>query len=471
MMRILRVLSVSFMLCVVSLFSLPSLASLLYAADESSPGLEATAREPGRLGKLWKDYTRHMDAVLEQVIEMDIWGISTPQLPKGIVKAKLRSEHQKATQKYDDGDKVPIAPSLGFTIGDTELFFVDLQGQTGGGKGWGHTIQVSYGITDPLDWYIEFPFQRAEVRFDVDYRPGRLMTEDPGLWDILHSVVNVVQTASGGPPIDLATEEGFWRFVEALGRPRLKTHYMSDGWDLGDIHTGFSWNYIKWKHFAAATTNRVYLPTGFQPDADNNIELFTGAGFPSGTRTWGLSTTQGFDFRLPDPLEWVIFNLEFTYEYRFRTRRPAPTFPKRKPIWDMVYNQLIAGEPDIAALFPDLSDMGDYYWITYGHSFDGEVGIVLNPFKILPIGVKYAGGWSQKPKIDSSSEDFINYVESVEIVGEQAQQVVAFGTGISLIPFYIPLNISFEYRIPIWGHGSFVIEENYAITGELFITF
>jgi hypothetical protein len=405
-----------------------------------------------------------MDGVLERVIEMDIWGISTPQLPKGILKVKYRAEHQEATEKWEDGEKVNIAPSLSFPIGDQEVFFVDLQGDSGGGKGFGHTIQVSYGITDPLDLYIEFPFQRAEVEFDVKYKPG----------DVAEPVSNALTFLGafwGEDPTDLSTEEGFWEFIEDLGRPRLKTHYQSDGWDLGDIHMGFSWNYLKKRHVAAATTGRVYLPTGWQPDADNNIELFTGAGFPSGTRAWGLSTTQGFDFRLPAPLEWAVFNLEFTYEYRFRTRRDAPTFPKRTPFWEGVFQFLASEEPDIAALFPDLSDMGNHYWITYGHSFDGEIGLTINPFKILPIGVKYAGGWSQEPDIDSSSEDFINYVESVEIVGQQAQQILAFGTGITLIPFYIPLNIAFEYRIPLWGDGAFVVEENYAITAELFITF
>jgi len=115
--------------------------------------------------------------------------------------------------------------------------------------------------------------------------------------------------------------------------------------------------------------------------------------------------------------------------------------------------------------------MGDYYYITYGSSFDGEVGLTLNPLQILPIGIKYAAGWTQKPKIESQSKDFISYVEGVEIVGEQVKHVLAFGTGISLIPFYIPLNIVFEYRIPVGGKGAFVVDQNYKITTELFFIF
>ena len=459
-------------LCFVLVFVFLHVTGPRCPASEPTENPESLEEEASQIWQWWKQYTRHMDSVLEDVIALDIWGISTPQLPKGVLKIKYKAEHQKATQKYEDGKKVPIAPSLSFPnplsplIPGEEIFFVDLQGKTGGGTGFGHTIQMSYGITDPLDFYVEFPFQRADLQFDVDYQPGKAAKD-------FSVIANIINSFPGGVPgpIDLTTEEGFWRFIEALGRPRLKTKYKSDGWDLGDIHMGFSWNYLKKKHFAAATTGRVYLPTGWQPDPNNSIELFTGAGFPAGQGAWGLSTTQGFDLRLPNPLDWVVFNLEFTYEYRFRARRGAPTFPKRSPAWDFVFNLLASEEPDFAALFPDLSDMGDYWWITFGHSFDGEVGVTLNPFKILPIGIKYAGGWSQKPKVESRSEDFIHYIEAVEIVGEQAQTKLAFGTGISLIPFYIPLNIIFEDRIPLWGHGSFVVEENYAVTGEFFLAF
>jgi hypothetical protein len=421
-----------------------------------------------------------MDSVLENVIALDLWGISTPQLPKGVLKIKYRAEHQKVTERYNtSGGTQPFAPSLtfpnvfhdllpGLFPSTDDIFFVDLQGPNGGGKGFGHTFQMSYGIIDQLDFYVEIPFQQAEVLFDVTYVPGNLTTDE---WDAIDSLLSGINAISGGPPIDLRTEEGFWRFIEALGRPRLVEQYKSDGWDLGDIHAGFSWNYYKGRYFAAATTGRVYFPTGWQPPPNNSIELFTGAGFPAGTGAWGLSTTQGFDFRLPNPLEWVIFNLEFTYEYRFRTRRGSPVFPKRAPIWEEVYQLLKSEAPDIAVLFPDLSDMGDFWHVTYGHSFDGEIGLTLNPFKIIPFGVKYAGGWSMKPTIGSSSDEFIRYVEDVEIVGEQAQQLVAFGTAISLIPFYIPLNIVFEYRIPIWGYGAFVVEQNWALTAEFFLAF
>ncbi len=442
--------------------------------------VEALEEETSRLIKLWKSYTKHMDGVLENVIALDLWGISTPQLPKGILKIKYNAEHQKVNQRYNTtGGKDPFAPSLEFPnvfhdllpdvfTSNDDIFFVDLQGPDGGGEGFGHTIQMSYGITDALDFYVELPFQRAEVLFDVTYKPGNLSPEE---WDIINDVLSGINFISGGPPIDLRTVDGFWNFIEALGRPRLVEHYKSDGWDLGDIHAGFSWNYYKGRHFAAATTCRVYFPTGWQPAPNNSIELFTGAGFPAGTAAWGVSTTQGYDLRLPDPLEWVIFNLEFTYEYRFRTRRAAPTFPKRAPVWEEIYQLLASEEPDIAMLFPDLSDMGNFWHITYGHSFDGEIGLTLNPFKIIPFGVKYAGGWSMEPIIESSSEEFIQYVENVEIVGEQAKQMIAFGTAISLIPFYIPLNITFQYRIPLWGYGAFVVEENWAITGEFFLAF
>jgi hypothetical protein len=76
-----------------------------------------------------------------------------------------------------------------------------------------------------------------------------------------------------------------------------------------------------------------------------------------------------------------------------------------------------------------------------------------------------------EPTIESTSTEFIEYVKNVEIVGQQAKQLIAFGTAISLIPFYIPLNIVFEYRIPLWGYGAFVVEQNWAITGEFFLTF
>ncbi len=456
-------------LLAVGLFCVPSQA----CADRE----EADLTKPPSVWKRWKNY---MDPTLQRVIELDIWGISTPQLPKGIWKIKYSAEHQKATKKYDDfGNKVPIAPTLefpGFNEEET-LFTMDLQGKSGGGEGFGHTIQISYGMTDRLNWYIEFPFQAAEIRFDTKYTPGNVQSWD-GYNRILFGKFNVPPSSPFYNPLyplikdlDLRNEEDFWKWVELMGRPRLKTRYKSNGWDLGDIHFGLSWNYYKGEYFAAATTGRLYVPTGYQPDANNNIELFTGAGFPAGTRSFGLSTTQGFDFRLPDPFKWAVFNIEFTYEYRFKTRRHAPTFPQRTEYYQGLHKLLSALEPDIAAVFPDLSDMGEYYYITYGSSFDGEVGVTLNPLQILPIGIKYAGGWTQKPTIQSKSKDFISYVEGVEIVGEQVKHMLAFGTGISLIPFYIPLNFIFEYRIPIGGKGAFVVDENYKVTTEFFFVF
>ena len=412
---------------------------------------------------IWHTYKNHMDQVLEDVIEMDIWGTSTPQLPKGFWKIKYQYNHQKVNKRFgDNGEKVPFAPSLSFPDilgGDQDVFFVDLQGKTGGGKGAGHTFQMSYGITDPLDFYIELPFQYAKVQFDVQYQAGDLPD-----WKF-----NLYKTMLMGA--DLRTIDGFWQFIESMGRPKLKEKYKTDGLDLGDIHFGLSWNYFKGEHFAAATTNRMYIPSGYQPDANNTIELFTGAGFPAGQKVFGLSTTQGFDFRLPKPFKWVVFNAEFTWEYRFKARRHAPKFPERTPYFDLLFGLLAGEDPELAAIFPDLRDMGDFYHITFGHSLDGEIGVTINPFRILPLGIKYGAGWSQEPDIQSNSPEFNSYIKDVEIVGEMEQQVLAFGTGITLIPLYIPMNIIFEYRHMLTGKGALVVEDNYVITAELFLTF
>jgi hypothetical protein len=118
-----------------------------------------------------KGYLGYMFGELEKIGELDIYGVSG-QLPKGYLGFKYQWTTIKAGARFgENGTKGPVATPIEFTNSNGDkVVSIDL-GLSG--KGHGHNFMVSYGISNPVDFYVELPFTFMDVKLQPKHRSGQ----------------------------------------------------------------------------------------------------------------------------------------------------------------------------------------------------------------------------------------------------------------------------------------------------------
>lgn len=411
----------------------------------------ATSRLPERFqaDPEARGYRAFIMRELEYIGELDLYGVSA-QLPEGWLKFSWDYGWLKANNRFDRyGNSGPVLSPLIFENNGEEQINVDLDV---GGHGSGHTFQVSYGIIDPLDFYIEIPFTAMNLRID----PQVNAIDDDG-----NRIGELAATVLGVEDRMAYDEEQFlYETFPALGRPTPATGY--DGrWLLGDINMGFSWNFFRNSRFSSAWTNRVFLPTGHVPAPETNITYATGPQPEIGVGGWGVSTTTGYDLRLYKHSYWVdiILSTEIGFGYFFKQQRDYPS----NFVEPMPGLGAIQGFSD---MFPDLSNLEGTFDYTPGFntSWTAQLNVSV---ALLNFGFAYGWAHSQKPEMNADPA-FLSMVDSLELLGQQSRSEVQIGVSTTLLPLYIPASIGIVRRIMVDGRDTLQFTNFWQLSIETF---
>lgn len=411
---------------------------------------EAEASEGGEYdwdldGNGRRSYREWWFGELHRIGQLDLYGVSA-QLPQGFLKIKWDYGWLDANSRFDaDGNRGPVFQPLSFELNGEEQLNVDLDMS---GRGHGHTFQVSYGITDPLDWYIEIPFTAMQLRID----PQVNAIDDEG------NTIGATAASFFGVEDRMAYNASnfLYETFPQLGRPAPAVGY--DGkWLLGDINTGFSWNIFRSHRFSTAWTNRVFLPTGNVPAPESSITYATGPEPEIGVGGWGVSTTSGYDLRVAQLPPWVdvIASTEIGFGYFFKQSRPYPSnFTAPSPI---------AAQLDPES-FPDLSHLDGEFDYTPGFSTNWSAQLNV---QVLIVGFGVAYGWqhAQKPHLDGDPA-FEQMVNGLELLGARSLSEVQVGGSLSLLPFYVPVQLGLVRRFLVDGRDTLAFDNFWQLTVE-----
>jgi len=423
----------------------------------------------------FKKYTDFWDGILEKVIELDLYGV-TAQLPQGIFSFKIDWNMRRAAGRYTSHrQRTAMVEPITFGEEGSEMLILDLGAS---GKGGGVTMQFSYGVTDPLDFYFELPFQYM----DVQVRP-KLTKLDP----IAAMLINGFLPA-GYPQIDYdwfdengvtrdeylnAASAWFVGYLPRLGRPSMGDPdnypddlgpgkgYHSGGLVLADINMGFSWNYYRSARWSGAFTGRVYLPTGNIGDPSNSLTFGTGPGIDRGVGSFGVGFTQGYDIRLYQYKHWIslIISAEFTASYFFKSHRAYPDFPKPTADGERLLDML---DPE-RAYFPDMSDLtGKSFEYTPGFGCGALLQLGISSM-IFDVGLGIGYSYAQEPEMNADYR-FETMVRNLEMMLAGHYEVFRVAVGVNLIPFYIPLQIQYQYEKNIGGRNTLIFDQNHWVT-------
>lgn len=429
-------------------------AALPLAAEEA----DATPPNEEQKG----GWTGYLDREFERIGAMDLYGV-TSQLPQGYLSVKWDWGNIRAKNRYNNRRRLgPVMEPIRFTDAQgNELISIDMGLK---GHGGGHTFQVSYGIIDPLDWYIEVPFTYMNVSFSptmtkIKNADGTTYKDAEGNEYNVHP--SLAPLLGIKDPQNFTACEFMYETLPSLGRPTPAADFQGQ-WLLGDINTGFSWNIYRTPVFSVALTPRVYLPTGHKPHPNNNLLWGTGPEIETGIGGWAVGFTQGYDVRLfrhvfkmfglPVPFD-IIASTEFGASYGFAQEREYPdNFPVPNPL---------ASTLDPAA-FPDLSNLEGTFSYTPGWGLNWTSQLQFQ-FAIFGAGVAYGIQHSQEPEL-VGDRSFLMMAKGLELLGQQTLEAVQFAGSITLLPFYIPLDISFQYRKVIDGYNAIVFDDFYQVT-------
>ncbi|MEZ4267855.1 MAG: hypothetical protein R3F39_15890 [Myxococcota bacterium] len=401
--------------------------------------------EKGFFERKHKGYLGYMFGELEKIGELDIYGVSG-QLPKGYLGFKYQWTTIKAGARFgENGTKGPVATPIEFTNSNGDkVVSIDL-GLSG--KGHGHNFMVSYGISNPVDFYIELPFTFMDVKLQPNIAPVNANgdTFDPTFAKI-----------AGYNPQTYGANDFLFDTLPRLGRATPPTRYVGK-WLLGDVNMGFSWNYQRNRYFSNSMTARVFLPTGKIQNPNNSLLFGTGPGLDTSIGGWAAGWTHGFDVRLLNKgLFGIVLSNEMTFSYGFKQKRPYPT-------------NFMTPDPSLAALdpasFPDLSNLEGTFSYTPGFSVDASVQLQFQ-IASLGVGAAYGISYSQTPWLDGD-RDFLSMAKSLELIGQSSQQILQLGATLSLLPF-VPASIGFSWQKAVKGNNAIVFDDYFQITVQAF---
>ena len=420
----------------------------------------------------FEKYTNYWDEWFERIVELDLYGL-TSQLPQGVFAYKIEWNTRDAVGRFNNHRvRTPILEPITFG-GDDEnpLLSLDL-GASGGGSGI--TLQFSYGITDPLDFYMEVGLQRMNVQM----RPS-LGRADPLLVAIAGGNPDWFN-ADGTVKERYAQDAAAWflDLLPELGRPAMRDpgvwptdlgpgkEYDSDGYVLADINLGFSWNYHRNSRWSGALTGRVYLPTGGLANPNNSLTLATGPGLDRGTGSFGFSFTKGYDVRLYQYEHWVglVLSAEVTAGYFFKSKRRYPDFPKPTARGNQLLDML---DPD-RAYFPDMSDLtGKSYEYTPGIGAAAQLGFSV-AFLMFDAGCSVGYQFSQEPELNADWR-FETMVKNLEMQANGHYEILRCAAGANLLPLYVPFQIHYQYEKNIGGRNTMIFGNNHWVTIQGYI--
>jgi len=393
----------------------------------------------------WAGYLSHVDERIKDIRarEHELWGIHSLTVPRGVFSLKFIANCKRAESKYhDDGTCGPVIEPISFADpfgGGGEFMRLDVDVK---GHGCGYVFRLFYGVTDPLDVFLNFQFQTEEMWLDVDFVPG---------------------TSS---LIGIRTKEDMYELLELLGRPRPKTHYRSKSMELADTDIGILYNYFCNSYVSAMVKPRIFFPTGHLADPNSALIFALGPEIDVGKGSYGLGLTHNLDLRPPKPVQWLVFGSNVNYMYFFRGRRQSPKFLKPDPTTKRFLDS-IGFE---SAYFPDLSDLDDHYYVTPGHQLEAVFNLMFSK-SFFGAGIGYGFLWQQEPLVETSSEEFERMMDMFNSYSEAEAHAFVVAMAFKLFYFNIPAILNLEARYPIGGRNYFKFEDDYKLDFQAFVPF
>lgn len=394
------------------------------AGEETEPAEKPKKKPPfGKYGE-WIKHTENL------LLNMDMWG-STSTIPEGYLVPIVGWGTQRAFKRYDENRKlvdiVPIltAPDPFHSKGEFFRFDFNIFGKLDG-----YFFGAMYGVTD---------------RFSVGFT---------SMFTVLDITMDPIFTPGSCDKLGIATREEFYQMLELLGRPRPKHSYHSDGVDWGDTTLTASWNYYRIKWFSTGSNLNVFLPTSHRADPDQAIIFGLGPDLDTGNGAFGLGLSQMFDFRPPKPADFVSFSIGLEGAFYFQSKRKSPHFFKPdQDVWDYMAAQGV--ELDI---FPDLSDMDDFYYYTPPPWVAVSGGIGAGP-----VSITYRHGWGFEADFQSNSPGFEKVIDEIGLVGTGDDGKIIVAAGIPLSPIFIPALAQVRFEYVTDGRNNLVFRDIYQV--------
>lgn len=426
-----------------------------------------------------EEYEAYATKRAEEISKMDIWGV-TSQLPKGIFSAKVQYNNRRASERFtgDGSGRRQVIDPITFDV-DLQGIVPNYQGRpfldidlNPRGKGYGITTQISYGVTDRVNPYVEIPLQYITAGFSPVLGPSE--AGDPANATTLNNLIGLLALTTPGsrvpelqPIFPLENIDDVCVIIELLGRPCPGFNWHTNGLEVGDIAAGVSWNFYRDKYFSLGITPRMFFPSGKIADPDNNIAFALGPELDRGVGTFGFGGTLQLDFRPPDPFENadVIFSVEYSgHKYLTDTARASPRFFKPDPVAKQL--AVLGFE---SSFFPDLSTLERTYEYDPGYNNDLTLTATFSLFKAADIAVAWGWGYKSKPTVKSNLTEFDQLAQTLELFTAEEGYTLGVGATVPLFPFNIPAALGFSWKWNTGGRNGIIFEDNYTLGCQLFV--
>ena len=418
--------------------------------------LPATRVEAG----LWDDYNALLDQRAAEAEGYEIWG-NTFLPPAGMWGFQYKYNIIKSDSRYDEnGKKGPILAPVDILGGELDLNprgsavahkFAFLCGL---GKGWAFAIECQMGTYD--------------LEFDVDYRPP---TTDEA--KIAAFAINDLLPFFGLiPPDQVPTEkfteslEGLWQTIELLGHPRPVLVQEDKGLKMGDLSLAVGCNYYRTKHISLLGAVKFSFPTGHTADPNSALTFALGPDLDVGVGSYGFEFGHLVDFRLPEPLDWIMFATEVYYSFYTKHKRKSPTV-FTKPNENIITILDWAGT-DVGPYFPDLSRMESEYEYLPGSKVRGVFQILPTLFGILPLSFGIQANYTNGSEITTNTPEFVQYINAIGLLADSWSVEGWAKITLGLFPLKIPATISAGFNQPIAGKNALILEDNWEFTFQFY---
>lgn len=401
---------------------------------ETTPAPEAPPRP-----RTYFDYAVSVAREIEDNNDLLLWGRLPMRQPADTLGARISYQYRRIDSVYDANGAESknlgrfVVPDPFSSSGDFLAVSPSLHGRI-------HRInlEASYGLTDSLTWYGRLPLQEEEMWLDFDF------------------------VAGSSAAIGIRTVDDWFLALEQLGRPAPVRRYRSTTWELGDMETGVSWNYLRSSPAYLTLAFRGFVPTGRLADPNQALIYGLGPQIDVGRGSFGAGVTHRVDYFFPVASRWLGVVLEANYDFVFVGKRRTPHFLKPDPTF---YSQLDRLGVD-KRLFPDLSHSPDYYYVTPGSQFDYLAGVSMR-FHYFGVGAGFTTEWDEQPKIHGDSE-IKALLDATNAYPARTRTAVVGEVGVPLTPLYVPGIVGLSFHYPVSGRNVLREEDNFSAQLQLF---
>ena len=398
---------------------------------------------------LWEDYNALFDQRAAEAEGFEIWG-NTFLPPAGMWGFQYKYNIVKSDSRYDDkGNKGPILAPVDILGGELDL--------NPRGTAVAHKFAFLCGLGKNWAFALECQMGTYDLEFDVGYRPPT---------DFLAKVAAEYFHLTYGVERFTESLEGLWQTIELLGHPRPVLVQEDKGLKLGDLSLAVGCNYFRTKHISLLGAVKFSFPTGHTADPNSALTFALGPDLDVGVGSYGFEFGHLADFRLPEPLDWIMCATEVYYSFYTKHKRKSPTV-FTKPEQDIITILDLIGA-EVGPYFPDLSQMESEYEYLPGSKVRGVFQIMPTLFGILPLSFGIQANYTNGSVITTNTPEFVQYINAIGLLADSWSVEGWAKITLGLFPLKIPATISAGYNMPIAGKNALILEDNWEFSFQFY---